>query len=62
VDDLLQRIEAKVSGTLLYSYRFWAAHLGDTMTNKYGSDALVAELVLFACLSALLAGSHELDR
>jgi hypothetical protein len=44
IKDLSQRIESRVGSALLYSCRFWAVHLQDTMTNEYDHHALMTEL------------------
>ena len=44
VEDLSQRIKTNVGSALLYSCRYWAAHLQDTMADEYDRNALTAEL------------------
>jgi WD domain, G-beta repeat len=47
VKGLSQRIEARVGSPLLYSCRFWAAHLRDTMASKYDHNAVMTEIEVF---------------
>jgi hypothetical protein len=47
VDGLEQRIKAKVTGSLLYSCRFWASHFQDVVGNQCGDDALLIEVKEF---------------
>ena len=47
VKDMSKRIEAKITGSLLYSCRFWAFHLRDAMTNRYAQGVLLGEVKEF---------------
>jgi hypothetical protein len=47
VESLSQRIKTRVGSPLLYSCRFWAAHLRDTMANEYDHNVLMTELEEF---------------
>lgn len=47
VDSLSQRIKDKVGGALLYSCRFWGAHLADTIVHRYCPNSLMTEVKEF---------------
>jgi DNA polymerase III delta prime subunit len=55
VVDLSQRIEKKISSTLFYSCRFWAAHLLDTTieSDGHGHETLMKEVEDFLYARAL---------
>jgi hypothetical protein len=47
VNDLKERIKAKIAGSLLYSCRFWPSHFEDATSNRCGNDALTTEVKEF---------------
>jgi len=44
VDDLSERVATKVQHPLLYSCRFWAAHIQDTPTDQASNATLILEI------------------
>jgi hypothetical protein len=47
VNNLEERIRAKIAGSLLYSCRFWLSHFEDATSNRCGNDALTTEVKEF---------------